>query len=64
MALDAALVRLEQFDPRQAEVIMLRYFAGLTVDQTAAALGLSPRTVEIESRCARAWLHGELTAGK
>ncbi len=61
LAVDAALTKLERTDPRKAEIVMLRYFAGLTVDQTAEALGLSPRTVDSEWRFARAWLHQELS---
>ena len=61
LSVDEALSRLEQEDPRKAEVVMLRYFAGLTGDETAQALGLSPRTVDVEWRFAKAWLHRELT---
>jgi RNA polymerase sigma factor (TIGR02999 family) len=62
LALDEALTKLEQLDPRRAEVVMLRYFAGLTVEQCAQALDLSPRTVEKDWRAARAWLHRELSS--
>jgi len=62
-ALDEALTQLEERDPRKAEVVMLRFFAGLSVDETAAALGVSARTVESEWKFARAWLHRELSAG-
>jgi len=61
LAIDEALSKLEQTDPRKAEVVMLRYFAGLTGDETAAAMELSPRTVDSEWRFAKAWLHRELT---
>jgi RNA polymerase sigma factor (sigma-70 family) len=61
LALDEALDRLERFDPRKAEVVMLRYFAGLSIDDTAASLGLAPRTIDNECRLARAWLYRELT---
>jgi RNA polymerase sigma factor (sigma-70 family) len=61
LAIDEALNKLEQIDPRKAEVVMLRYFAGLTRDETAAALELSPRTVDNEWRLARAWLYRELS---
>lgn len=63
LAVDEVLTRLEQRDPRKAEVVMLRYFAGLTIDETADALGLSPKTVDNEWRIARAWLYGELSKG-
>ncbi len=63
LAIDEALQKLEQADPRRAELVMLRYFAGLSIDETAAALGVSPRTVDTEWRFARAWLHRELSKG-
>lgn len=56
LALDDALRRLEAKDARAAEVVRLRFFAGLTIDQTAAAMGLSPRTVKREWEWSRAWL--------
>ena len=56
MALDEAISRLEQQEPRAAEVVNLRFFAGLTVEETALALGLSERTVKREWQFARAWL--------
>jgi len=56
MALDEALARLEQEDPQRAEVVNLRYFAGLTIDQSAEALGRSPRSIDNDWRLARAWL--------
>ena len=62
LALDEALAKLEQLDPRKAEIVNLRYFAGLTGDETAAALGVSPRTVDKEWSFARAWLHEEIKA--
>ena len=58
--LDEALTRLEQIAPRQSEVVKLRHFAGLTVEDAALALEVSPRTVESDWRLARAWLHREL----
>ncbi len=63
LAVDEALKKLEQAAPRQAEVVLLRYFAGLSVDETAEALGVSPRTVDYAWRLARAWLHRELGRG-
>ena len=63
LAVHEALDRLAVADPRKAEVVMLRYFAGLTVDETAEALGLSPRTVDSDWRFARLWLRRELTKG-
>lgn len=54
--LDEALSRLQREDPRRGEVIMLRYFAGLTIEQTASALGISETTVKADWNFARAWL--------
>jgi RNA polymerase sigma factor (TIGR02999 family) len=56
LALDEALERLEALHERQARIVELRYFAGLSVDETAAALGVSARTVDGDWRMARAWL--------
>ena len=56
IALDEALVDLERFDPRQARVVELRYFCGLSVDDAAAALDVSPATVKREWATARAWI--------
>lgn len=60
LALEEALGRLEALHPRAAEVVHLRFFAGLTVDQTAEMMELAPRTVDSEWRMARAWLHRAL----
>ena len=57
---DEALSRLAKLDPRQARVVDLRYFGGMTVSETALALGVSEATVAREWRAARAWLHREL----
>jgi RNA polymerase sigma factor (TIGR02999 family) len=56
VALDEALDRLAEVEPRAAEVVKLRYFAGLTVPEAAAALGISPRTADNDWAYARAWL--------
>jgi RNA polymerase sigma factor (TIGR02999 family) len=63
LALDEALDRLTQFDARKAKVVECRYFGGLTVEETAAALGLSPTTVKADWALARAWLHRALGEG-
>jgi len=60
LAVDAALTKLARIDERQARVVELRFFAGLTVEEVAAALGLSKRTIEGEWTVARAWLRREL----
>ncbi|WP_116811960.1 sigma-70 family RNA polymerase sigma factor [Steroidobacter cummioxidans] len=59
-AIDEALKRLEQIDPRQAQIVEMRYFGGLTIEQTADAMGISDATVKREWMHARAWLRCEL----
>ena len=61
IALEEALVRLSQHDERMCEIVTLRYFAGMTIEETAGMLGVSPRTVRRDWDCARAWLYSELT---
>lgn len=60
IALDEALRRLEADDPRKAQVVMLRFFTGLTSEETAQVLGVSLPTVERDWRFARSWLAREL----
>ena len=60
LELDSALGRLEKDHPERAEIVMLRYFAGLTNDQVAMVMNVSTRTIERGWRFARAWLHKEL----
>lgn len=60
IALDSALERLAKIDSRQSRIVELRYFGGLTVEQTAEVLGISPKTVKRDWAVARAWLHREL----
>jgi len=60
LALDEALARLEEFDRQKARVVELRYFAGLGIEETAEALGVSPTTVRREWRRAKAWLYRAL----
>ena len=61
VALDDALNRLASQDPRKARVVELRYFVGLSIEETAKALDASPATVKREWNIARAWLRRELT---
>ena len=60
ISLDGALTRLELKDERKASIVMLRFFAGLTSEQTATALGMDPGLVDREWRYIKAWLHREL----
>ena len=57
VAVDEALSRLELSDPRKAQIVSLRYFAGLSIEETASALDLSAATVKNEWKFARAWLY-------
>jgi len=61
IALDAALDRLTALDERQATVVELRYFAGLSIEETSAAMNISSALVKQEWRLARAWLYSELS---
>ena len=61
IALDDALTSLASFDSRQSRIVELRYFGGLTIEETAEAIGVSPATVEREWNLARAWLRRELS---
>jgi RNA polymerase sigma factor (TIGR02999 family) len=61
LAVDEALEKLRQRDPRKAEIVEYRYFAGLTIDETAEQLGLSPRQVDKEWQFAKAWLRRGLS---
>lgn len=64
LALDGALVKLSALDAEQVRIVELRFFAGLTVDETAAALAISPATVKREWAVAKGWLYRELTRTK
>jgi RNA polymerase sigma-70 factor, ECF subfamily len=61
LALDEALTRLSQRDPRQGQVVELRFFGGLSEEETAAVLGISTRTVKRDWTVARAWLYKEIS---
>ena len=60
LALNEALDRLAELDPQQARIVELRYFAGLTIDEIAAAIGVSAGTVKRDWSVAKAWLYREL----
>ncbi len=60
LALDAALEKLEQMDPRKGRIVMLRYFAGLSIEDTGKSMGLSPASVKRDWQFARTWLHREM----
>jgi RNA polymerase sigma factor (TIGR02999 family) len=64
IALDDALVALEKIDPQQAQMVELRFFGGLTVDETAEVLGISEGTVKREWRVAKAWLYRHIQTGE
>jgi RNA polymerase sigma-70 factor, ECF subfamily len=63
IALDEALSRLAQIDARQSRIVELRFFAGLSVEETAEVLSISPKTVKRDWSVARAWLHREISKG-
>ena len=63
VALDEALERLAAVDPQQSRVVELRFFAGLSVEETAEALGISPATVKRDWATAKLWLYNELMTG-
>jgi RNA polymerase sigma factor (TIGR02999 family) len=60
--LDEALQRLTKMDARQSRIVELRFFGGLSVEETAEFLGISPKTVKRDWSVAKAWLHAELSA--
>ena len=63
LALDEALAQLARFDPQQSQVVELRFFGGLSIEETAAVMGLSPATIKREWTLAKAWLHQRLSEG-
>jgi len=63
VALHEALERLEAIDPRKSRVVEMRYFGGLSIEETAEALGISVITVNRDWRLARTWLNREMNAG-
>jgi len=64
LALEDALERLAAVDEREARIVTLRFYGGLTVEEVAVVLGVSKRTVEADWRHARAWLQRELAHGE
>jgi RNA polymerase sigma factor (sigma-70 family) len=62
VALDDALADLARLDPRQGRLVELRFFAGLSIEESAEVLGISPATVKREWTAAKAWLYRELSA--
>ena len=64
VAVDEALTRLAKIDEQQSRVVELRFFSGLTVEETAAVMGISPATVKRDWSMAKAWLHRELSGGR
>ena len=62
LALHEALNRLAEFDPQQSRIVELKFFGGMTIEETAEVMSLSTRTVERDLKMARAWLHKEMTA--
>jgi RNA polymerase sigma factor (TIGR02999 family) len=63
LAVDEILSRLADLDPQQARIVELRYFGGLSVEETAATMAISPRTVKRDWAMAKAWLKTHLTGG-
>src|SRR5262249_39276320 len=63
LAVDEVLARLTELDPRQARVVELRYFSGLSVEETAEAMGIAARTVKLDWAMAKGWMKSQLSAG-
>ena len=63
VALDEALARLAEFDQRQSRIVELRFFGGLSIEETAEVLGVSPGTVMRDWTLAKAWLRREVSGG-
>jgi RNA polymerase sigma factor (TIGR02999 family) len=64
VVLDDALTNLAVFDPQKSQIVELRYFGGLSIEETAEVLGLSPTTVKREWRRSKAWLHKAVTGSE
>jgi len=63
LAVDEVLARLAELDPRQARIVELRYFGGLTVEETAQAMGIATRTVKLDWAMAKGWMKSQMSAG-
>jgi RNA polymerase sigma-70 factor, ECF subfamily len=63
VALDEALNHLAVFDPRKSQIVELRFFCGLSIEETAEVLAVSPGTVMRDWTLAKAWLRKEMTSG-
>lgn len=64
LALDEALTRLEEIDPGKSRMVELRFFSGLSVEETAEVMGVSPRTIDRQWQTVKAWLHREMSRGE
>ena len=64
LALDEALTKLESIDPSKSRMVALRFFSGLSVEETAEVMGVSPRTIDRQWQTAKAWLHREIDAAE
>jgi RNA polymerase sigma factor (TIGR02999 family) len=64
IALDRALTELSEMDPRKGRIVEMKFFGGLTTEEVASVLGVTPRTVEREWRAAKAWLHRAVGEGE
>lgn len=61
LGLDEALIALEKIDPQQSKIVELRFFGGLSIEETAEVVGVSPATIKRDWAAARAWLYREVT---
>ena len=64
LAVDQVLTQLTELSPRQSRVVELRYFGGLSVDETAEVMGIAPRTVKLDWAMAKAWMRSRLEIGQ
>jgi len=64
LAVDEALTKLQTVDPEKSRMVELRFFSGLSVEETAEVMGVSPRTIDRQWQTAKAWLHREIGAGE